>query len=684
MAINRYEVPAQPVRLSPYVQQFVPVPYVGVPVDQIGAVAEAVQKRADENRAKTEKMAGLVRAIDVAPWARDRQVQEQIVQELQGRVDELSGTFERGYADRRYLGAIENMANQLGHDPRIKALKTRLEYYKEYQKRLQELQNKGLLHQDLPNVASEMQWVNQQNDVDNWDNRLEARSFSGMEELLDWRKRREGFFDNTHASRTENGYVTITQDGRVYHSTGSVESNRQVIDSLLGITRDASGRPTTQSMMQSSALRDYLTTAEGRQEAGVYTTQGRRAGLSGEDLQKYVLQNVYDSLVGTAEERLFNRQERDQTVSFAPEHWGGSQEQQRAWMVATDSSRENAAFASKFIDYLTGTREGTPQQRNLYSAILQSPGYLQAFNAVDKTKLSEALQALGYSEERANQMANDPAVVAEWWGRTSVHRNRSLAELSGRSSILLLNPLLGTLLLHQENRWKDALGPINTYMDGIVNDLGRRNQSTYSLAVNPSSPQYRVVAQQASVTLSPENYTNLEYFDASSNTWKPMTENQVAQLNLAKMHQRNQQSGRYQDYQLMLDGGRPYITQTLPSNGNNPALKVRGQVLDPVQRAQFNQQIAIGILPNVDTTPEYMNTLRYVVTEQASQAFGMDPEEFALTMEMAKHMRVPIGNLGTIETTTTPEGQRIVVTPTNGQPVVYQNELEFYQSFLPR
>jgi hypothetical protein len=325
MAINRFELPANPARRQPYVSQFVEQPYVGLPLDVLGQTTTGLQTTADQNRARLEQLRGMARAIETAPFTPDVEARDALLNEMQGRVNDLSGLYERGYADRRYMSDISQMANQLGYDPRVQKIKKNLEAYQQYQKARQEALQSGTYTPEWDDYYRSVI-----SDYGASSGNVEYMPFGGLEKKLDWYKAEESFFDDLAASGSEYEGASISPDGNFIVTQGG--GSEGISNSRIAERAGQAVQTYFSSPEGTQAIRrEFMSRFGNNPDAYVSRYKYGDQNLSG--VQGY----LYDRLMTAGLEKVFQKNKSKMGLSALPEFMAGGGRSRPSGAVGVDT-----------------------------------------------------------------------------------------------------------------------------------------------------------------------------------------------------------------------------------------------------------------------------------------------------------------------------------------------------------
>ena len=260
------------ISLAPYQSQ-----YVQAPIQEYMTVFQNLQGRYNKNKAQMDKLDLMAEQMSVLPG--DKQVKERLIGNIRKTVDELS---QRGDAYEHYKDAVNSSVMDYMKDEQRQAVESNYKRYledRETKKKLEE-QGKSVLDFGDFTRAGRGKFSTVVRDPETGEEKV--RSYrSGIQEKLDWDKRKEEMFDD------------IPESGRtrILGAANMFETGQITYSDFKGITADIIKK------YAPMALNRYVgSTSEGAQEYKAYLQQGK----SPEEVE----QLIQDDLVRVGLERV--------------------------------------------------------------------------------------------------------------------------------------------------------------------------------------------------------------------------------------------------------------------------------------------------------------------------------------------------------------------------------------------
>jgi hypothetical protein len=307
--------PFQRIALAPYQSQYVPAP-----IQEYMTVFQNLQGRYNKNKAQMDKLDLMAEQMAVLPG--DEQVKERLIGNIRQTVDELS---QRGDAYEHYKDAVNASVMDYMKDEQRQAAESNYKRYLEDRELKQKLEAEGKSVLDFGDFtrAGRGAFSTVYRDPDTGEEKIRSYN-AGIQEKLDWDKRKEEMFDDI----PESGRTAILGAANMF------ETGQITYSDFQGITSDVIKR------YAPLALNRYVaSTNEGAQEYKAYLQQGK----SDEEVQQAIL----DDLVRVGMERVGGVSRT--RLQFLPKHMMEDQAGFAEWYnpvgpMDFESKRENLFF----------------------------------------------------------------------------------------------------------------------------------------------------------------------------------------------------------------------------------------------------------------------------------------------------------------------------------------------------
>ncbi|MBV6654452.1 MAG: hypothetical protein KI786_11880, partial [Mameliella sp.] len=274
------------ISLTPYQSQ-----YVAAPIQEYMTVFQNLQGRYNKNKAQMDKLDLMAEQMAVLPG--DTKVKQRLIENIRGTIGELS---QRGDAYEHYKDAVNTSVMDYMKDEQRQAVESNYKRYledRETKKKLEE-QGKSVLDFGDYTRAGAGKFSTVYTDPKTGEEQVQSYN-SGIQEKLDWDKRKEEMFDD------------IPQSGRtqILGAANMYETGQITYSDYQGITADVIKK------YAPMALNRYVgSTNEGAQEYKAFMQQGKS--------QEEIQQLIQDDLVRVGLERVGGVSRT--RLNFLPKH----------------------------------------------------------------------------------------------------------------------------------------------------------------------------------------------------------------------------------------------------------------------------------------------------------------------------------------------------------------------------